>query len=343
MKVVFSTGHARHDPQFFLVRGRVGQSAEQPQRVTILLEAATRAGLQAVQATQQSKDVIGRVHTPDYLKFLEEASREWRQLAGSSEEVTANVHPNRYAATYPQSVVGRAGWHMADTACPIGPQTFDASLASAEVAIQAASMLAAGEFSLYALCRPPGHHAYADMAGGFCFLNNSAIAAEQLRVHYERVAILDIDVHHGNGTQGIFYERNDVLTISVHADPCDYYPFYWGHAHEHGLGAGYGYNLNLPLGVGASDQLWLEAIDKALSRAEEFGPDALVLALGLDAHEHDPLQGMKVSTAGFCRAGRAIGAWHGPVLLVQEGGYLSDHLGANLGAFLEGFLMARAS
>jgi len=247
VNVVFSDSHTRHDPQFFLVRGRVGKSAERPKRASILLEAAKRAGLEAVRAADQPDGPIRRVHTLDYLRFLEDASSQWQLLAGASSEVTANVHPNRYPATYPRSVVGRAGWHMADAACPLGPHTYKASRASANVAMHAATIVASGARDAYALCRPPGHHAYPDMAGGFCFLNNSAIAAEQLREHVERVAILDIDVHHGNGTQAIFYTRNDVLTLSVHADPIEYYPFYWGHGHERGAGVGEGHNLNLPL------------------------------------------------------------------------------------------------
>ena len=156
-----------------------------------------------------------------------------------------------------------------------------------------------GAREAYALCRPPGHHAYADMAGGFCFLNNTAIAAQRLRSKHQRVAVLDVDVHHGNGTQGIFFERDDVLTVSIHADPDNYYPYFWGHAHETGVGKGHGFNLNLPLPLGSGDAPWLAAGDKALARIREFAPTALVVALGLDASESDPLQGLKVTGAGF--------------------------------------------
>jgi acetoin utilization deacetylase AcuC-like enzyme len=184
-----------------------------------------------------------------------------------------NVHPARYPATYLTALAGRAGWHQADlAACPIGPGTWDAALASSEVAATAADMVLAGERYAYALCRPPGHHAYADMAGGFCFLNNTAIAAQRLRAAHQRVAVLDVDVHHGNGTQGIFYKRADVLTISIHADPADYYPYFWGHAHNTGEGAGKGSNLNLPQPLGSPDVPWLAAGDQALARIAEFAP-----------------------------------------------------------------------
>jgi acetoin utilization deacetylase AcuC-like enzyme len=175
------------------------------------------------------------------------------------------------------------------------------------------------------------------MAGGFCFLNNTAIAAQRLRGKHQRVAVLDVDVHHGNGTQGIFYERNDVLTVSIHADPTDYYPYFWGHAHEAGAGAGQGYNLNLPQPLGSPDAVWLAAGDRALARIKEFAPTALVVALGLDASESDPLQGLKVTGPGFHAMAKKIASLGLPTVLVQEGGYLSDDLGRNLVQFLAGF------
>ncbi len=158
-----------------------------------------------------------------------------------------NIHPIARDGSYPASAVGQAGYHMADTACPISAETFDSACWSAWSAVEAADAVLAGEPAAYALCRPPGHHAFADVAGGFCFLNNSAIAAQRLRSNAARVAILDVDLHHGNGTQGIFYARADVLTVSLHADPARFYPFFWGHADERGEGAGLGANLNLPL------------------------------------------------------------------------------------------------
>ena len=186
----------------------------------------------------------------------------------------------------------------------------------------------------YALCRPPGHHAFADLAGGFCFLNNAAIAAEALRRKGLRPAILDVDVHHGNGTQGIFYARGDVLTVSIHADPLRFYPFYWGHAQERGEGAGRGCNLNLPLARGTGDDDYLATLATALQAVESFGADVIVIALGLDAHENDPFKGLRVTTPGFSRIAEAIAATGLPLLIVQEGGYVSDDLGQNLTAFL---------
>ncbi len=249
-----------------------------------------------------------------------------------------NVHPNGRAGGYPASAVGQAGYHMADTACPIAEGTWEAALASAEIAVSAAELVQQGARGAYALCRPPGHHAFADMAGGFCFLNNSAIAAQWLRDQGQpRVAILDVDVHHGNGTQGIFYSRPDVLTVSLHADPMRFYPFFWGHGHERGEGDGTGCNLNLPLPRGTRTDGFLEALEMAFRRIRAFQPETLVLALGLDAHEGDPLKGLAVTTDGFAEIGAAIAGLGLPTVLVQEGGYLQDALGANLASFLRGF------
>jgi acetoin utilization deacetylase AcuC-like enzyme len=341
MKVVYSDRHALHDPSYFLVRGEKRESAEKPGRADVLLKAVRAGGHEVVPPAYTGLVPVLAVHTPEYVDFLQTAQREWRKLDGAGPEVIPGVHPVRYRGTYPRAIVGRAGWHQVDGACPIGPGTWDAALAAAQVAVTAAQIVmdaanvGAPRPLAYALCRPPGHHAYADLAGGFCFLNNTAIAAQHLRTQHQRVAILDIDVHHGNGTQGIFYARNDVLTVSIHADPADYYPFFWGHAHERGDGQGEGCNLNLPLPLGSGDDIWLAAGERALERIRTFAPTALVVALGLDASEHDPLQGLKVTTSGFARMAGLIASLDLPTLLVQEGGYLGPELGDNLAAVLE--------
>lgn len=341
MQIVYSDQHALHDPSFFLVRGQRKQSTEQPERATRLLDAARKAGHQVCGPRGLGMGPIAAIHSPEYLQFLATAHQAWKALPDSADEIIPNVHPQHRASTYPRSIVGRAGWHQADTACPIGAGTWAAAQASADVAATAAAMVLEDASSVYALCRPPGHHAYADQAGGFCFLNNSAIAAQHLRRRYARVAILDIDVHHGNGTQGIFWRRRDVLTVSVHADPLDYYPFFWGHEAERGEGDGLGYNLNLPLPLGSPDAPWLQAIERSIARIRAFAAEALVVALGLDAHEDDPLKGLKVTTPGFARAGALIAGLGLPTVLVQEGGYLSDALGENLASALKGYEQAR--
>lgn len=341
MKAVYTERHRSHDPQFFLVRGVVRRTTEQPERADRLLKGLASGNHPLMEPTSFGAGPRARVHSAEYLLFLSEAWEAWSALGDAGPEMIANIHPVRHQATYPTHIVGRLGWHSADTACPIGPGTWEGACAAADVAATAAQLVLDGEDASYALCRPPGHHAFRDVAGGFCFLNNSAIAAAHLRQTYERVAILDVDVHHGNGTQGIFYSRADVLTVSIHADPASFYPFVWGYAHERGTGEGLGANCNIALPIGTGDDDYLLALGRARQVIEAFAPGALVVALGLDASEHDPLKGLAITTPGFRRIGEAIARIGLPTVFVQEGGYLSDVLGDNLAAVLGGFEAAR--
>ena len=337
MKAFYASEQKRHNPKAFLSSGAPQANPEQPERVERLLAGARKAGCAFERPKDYGLGPIAAVHTPEYLDFLEHIYARWRRIEGASEEVIPNIHPFARGGSYPASAVGQAGYHMADTSCPISAETFDSACWSAWSAVAAAEAVLAGERSVYALCRPPGHHAFADVAGGFCFLNNSAIAAQRLRGSAARVAILDVDLHHGNGTQGIFYGRADVLTVSIHADPVRFYPFFWGHADERGQRAGLGYNLNLPLPRKSGDAAFMDALDIAFRRIRAFAPEALVVALGLDAFEGDPFGGLSVTTPGFSLIGGAIGRLDLPTVIVQEGGYLCEALGDNLTAFLEGF------
>ncbi|GGF80489.1 Acetoin utilization deacetylase AcuC [Mameliella alba] len=337
MKAVFDDRQWRHDPKHFMANGAIMPNPEQPRRIEVLKAAAEEAGCAFQPPQDAGLGPIAAVHTPEYLTFLENIYTRWRRIEGAGEEVIPNIHPASRSDGYPKSAVGQAGYHQADTACPIAEGTWEAAYWSAQSAITGADLIAGDERAVYALSRPPGHHAFADLAGGFCFLNNSGIAAERLRAKGFRPAILDVDVHHGNGTQGMFYDRDDVLTVSIHADPTRFYPFFWGHAQERGAGRGMGCNLNLPLARGTGDADFLKTLDTALGRVRSFGTDALVIALGLDASIDDPFQGLAVTQDGFARVGAAIAATGLPVLFVQEGGYLSDTLGANLTKTLTGF------
>jgi acetoin utilization deacetylase AcuC-like enzyme len=309
----------------------------------VLLGAARRAGLAPVAPEDFGPGPRAAVHTPDYLGFLEHAHAAWSALPDTAPEVVPNVHPGRQMSSRPRAIVGLAGWHMADTACPLTADTWGSACASANTAVQAARLVLAGEPAAYALCRPSGHHAFADMAGGFCYLNNAAIAAEDLRRELPRVAVLDVDLHAANGTQGIFWNRGDVLVVSIHADPLDFYPFFAGHAHERGEGRGRGRTLNLPLPLGTGDEGFLEALERASATIRDHAPAALVVSLGLDAFEGDPLQGLAVTTPGFAAIGAAIARLGLPTVLVQEGGYPCDALGDNLVSFLEGFTASAAA
>jgi acetoin utilization deacetylase AcuC-like enzyme len=340
VKAIFDDRQRAHDPKNFMANGQSLPNPEQPRRAEVLSAAAAQAGCIFEAPQDHGLGPIAAVHSPEYLTFLQTIHTRWSRIEGASDEVIPNIHPDRRTASYPRSAVGQAGYHQADTACPIAAGTWDAAYWSAQTALGGVDALLAGDSSVYALCRPPGHHAFGDLAGGFCFLNNAAIAAEALLAAGRRPAILDIDVHHGNGTQGIFYHRRDVLTVSIHADPIRFYPFFWGHVAERGEGEGLGYNLNLPMPRGTSDAEFLAVLETAMSRIAAFGADTLVVALGLDAHENDPFQGFKVTTPGFARIAGAIAAAGLATVIVQEGGYLSDDLGVNLTSFLAGFAAA---
>lgn len=336
MKAVVDTRQAAHDPKHSLLNGKPIQCREQPERITVLQRAAVAAGCEFSEPTDHGYAPIAAIHSPEYLSFLKTIHSRWSQLKDASDEVIPNIHPANRTCTYPSSPVGQAGFHQADTACPIGPHTWDAAYWSAQTALTGADLLIDGATSTYALCRPPGHHAFGDQAGGFCYLNNAAIAAQHLLDCGYRPAILDVDVHHGNGTQGIFYDRDDILTVSVHCDPDELYPFFWGHAAERGQGRGLGYNLNIPLPFDTGDTGFLAALETALERIRNNGSDALVVSVGLDPHEGDPFQALKVTTSGFGAIGAAIAGLRLPTLHVQEGGYLQPALGGNLTSYLHG-------
>lgn len=336
MRAFLDTRQAVHDPKHFMANGRVLPNPEVPERIARLRAGAEAAGCVVEAPQDHGMGPIAALHSAEYLTFLRTAHARWSRIEGASDEIVPNIHPASRSDGYPKSVLGQAGYHQADTSCPISAGTWEAAYWSAQTALSAAGAIIEGARAAYALCRPPGHHAFADLAGGFCFLNNAGIAAEALRLRGLRPAILDVDVHHGNGTQGIFYARKDVLTVSIHADPARFYPFYWGHAHERGAGEGLGYNLNLPLPRGIGDADYLAALEQGLQAVDSFGADVIVVALGLDAHEEDPFQGFRVTTPGFARIAAAIAARGLPVLVVQEGGYLSPALGGNLTSFLSG-------
>ena len=341
MKVFWDPVQLAHDPRFFLQRGTVRANFEVPGRAAALLEGVGALGLATEPPPPAPRAALVAVHHPAFLDFLRDGPAAWAALDRPGPEIVPNIHPSpemlAQGARPGPGVIAHAGWFTADTSCPVAAATWPAAEAAAACALAAAGEAAAGRHA-YALCRPPGHHAYAARAGGHCYLNNAAVAAQALRAQgAARVAVLDIDSHHGNGTQGIFWNRGDVLFASLHGDPSGYYPWYVGHASERGAGAGEGANLNLPLPRGAADGEWLEALRVALDAIRAFRPDAVVLSLGFDASEHEPLAFLRVTSDGFARAAGAIGALGVPTAIVQEGGYSVDHLGPLLVRFLGGF------
>ncbi len=337
MITVFHPDQRAHDPQSFLASGAPTPCPEKPARIDALLQAVTQVGGPLTTPFDAGMAPIRAVHPDRYVGFLQTIHARWTRIPGASGEVIPNIHPGSRKDGYPLSAVGQAGFHMTDTSCPISAETWGSAYASAQTAVHAARLLQGGERAVYALCRPPGHHAFAELAGGFCYLNNSAIAAGVLTAAGRRVAILDVDLHHGNGTQGIFYDRGDVLTVSIHAHPERFYPFFWGYPTEIGAGAGEGANLNLCLARGTTDEGFIAALATALDRVTLWGADTLVLALGLDAFVGDPFAGLAVTTEGFARIGAEIAGLGLRCVIVQEGGYLCPELGENLAAVLHAF------
>jgi acetoin utilization deacetylase AcuC-like enzyme len=287
------------------------------------------------------------VHTDDFVDHLAAASAAWlagpyADLVGQDRVVpyvfpppalTQGMPPHRPVATH-----ALAGVYCYDTMTLVGPGTWEAARAAVDCALTAADLVAAGERAAYALCRPPGHHATASGYGGSCYLNNAAVAAEALRAAgHEQVAVLDVDAHHGNGTQAIFWERGDVLYGSVHIDPgAGWFPHMFGFAEEHGAGAGVGSTRNLPLPEGTGDDLWTVSVSELAAWTVERGSTAVVVSLGVDAAVDDPESPLQVTHAGYHAAGRAIGATGLPVVAVQEGGYHLPTLGSLVDAFLTG-------
>ncbi len=341
MKTFWNPEQLAHAPKFFLQRGEVRPYLEIPARAEALLEGARSAGMEVATPPPAEPASLLAVHAAAYLDFLRDAPALWAAQAQHGPELVANIHPSpemiANGAREPDSIVGRLGWYTADTACAMTAATWPAAVASAACAVAAADEAASGR-SAYALCRPPGHHAFAARAGGHCYLNNAAIAAERLRARgAARVGMLDIDAHHGNGTQAIFWERSDVAFASLHGDPSEYYPFYVGYAGERGAGAGEGCTLNLPLPRGTQDSAWLAALAQALDFLSAQRPDALVVSLGFDASVSEPLRFLSVGDDAFARAGEAIAGLRLPCALIQEGGYDVPSLPRLLAKFTTGF------
>lgn len=346
MRAFYHPDQSLHDPQQYLRFGRVVAPKDLPERTERLLGALARHGIAPERPQERGTGPILAIHDAGFINFLETAWARWQDLpAERGPEVWPSTFPywsGRIDEAVrppcrPTGFIGQLGWYLGDMSVPIGEHCWTSTLHSAETAVAGADALLAGERGVYSLCRPSGHHARADRATGFCYINNTAIAAQRLRSKFDKVAILDVDAHHGDGTQQIFYRRDDVLTISVHADPSNYYPFYTGYEDERGNGPGDGFNLNLPLAHGASGGAMAAAVDKAGEAIRAFGADALVIALGYDAHKDDPIGVLKLDATDFGTIGAKIKAMGLPTLVVQEGGYAIEAIGDCLDAFIGGF------
>lgn len=337
--------HHLHAGRQEMFRGKLVPCHESPARLEFVLQALRQRGIGELRAPSPADmALLGRVHSPRYLDFLQGAWREWIALdpANAELDVLPSVWPVRgfrHDVT-PANFAARVGLYSFDSGSPLTAGTWDAALAGAACAIDAARAVggAGGPRAAMALTRPPGHHAGPDFFGGYCFLNNAALAAQALReAGAARVAVLDIDYHHGNGTQTIFYERGDVLTVSVHGDPLTEYPFFLGHADERGAGAGDGCNLNLPLAAGTGYAGWREALRAGMRAVQDFRADALVIALGVDTFEGDPISKFKLASADYRQVGRDLATLRLPAVFTMEGGYAVEEVGTNVANVLEGY------
>ncbi|MQA57929.1 histone deacetylase family protein [Pseudomonas piscis] len=332
MRSFFHPEQLLHHPRSYFSRGQMRTPQEVPERARRLVQAVHTLGFALEQPQDAGLQPLLAVHGAAYLEFLEQAHRRWKDIPEDwGEEVMSNIFVREPNAL--RGVLAQAARYLADGSCPVGEWTWRSAYWSAQSAIAGARALLDGEPAAYALCRPPGHHARAEAAGGFCYLNNAAIAAQVLRERYSRVAVLDTDMHHGQGIQEIFYERSDVLYVSVHGDPTNFYPGVAGFAEERGSGAGQGYNLNLPMAHGASEEDFLARLEQALAAVRAFDAQVLVLSLGFDIFELDPQSKVAVTRAGFASLGQHIRGLGLPCLIVQEGGYHLESLEDNARAF----------
>jgi len=344
MKIFYSDSHRLHNPPYEVTDGGTQLPYyESPERIERVLNALARTGWAEVLPPKDfGLDPILAVHSDQYVAFVRTAFERWLKEGGEhglqfvGPVLLPATFPLRRATHYPGSLVGQAGYHIFDLAAPIVAGTYEAAYKSAQCAVTAAQAVISGERAVFALCRPPGHHAGRDYAGGYCYFNNASIAAAQLRAK-GRVAILDVDYHAGNGTQDIFYESPEVLTISIHADPNRMYPTFLGFADETGAGAGLGFHHNFPLPKDVKDDDFLKVVDEAIDLIRKFEPAALVVSAGMDIYEGDPLGDFDVTTEGFRQIGERIAALGLPTVIAMEGGYNNEALGENTVALVEAF------
>lgn len=345
--VVWSDRCLLHQPSAEIWLGVSLPGTEVLERVSLVRDELQAAGARLVEAVDHDDTLLRAVHDPDLLAFLEHGYDEWVAQGFPDDPGQSRVVPYVFPTSglllglptrQPPGVHGRAGRYAYDTMTLVGPGTWTAARAAVDVALTACELVQAGAPLAFGICRPPGHHVTRTAYGGSCYLNNAAVAAEALRRGgHDRVAVIDIDAHHGNGTQMLFYDSGEVFYGSLHIDPgAGWFPHYLGYADERGRGAGDGTNRNVPLPPETADPAWLAALDTILGDVDRFAPSAVVVSLGVDAAAADPESPLRVTRDGYHEAGRRIGRLGVPVVAVQEGGYHLPTLGSLVAATLAG-------
>jgi acetoin utilization deacetylase AcuC-like enzyme len=340
LQTVYSPRHLGHAGHHELTAEGILPAFEKPERAEIIRARIAEVGLGPVLPPDEHPlTTAARVHDPDYLAFLERAWEMWAaERLGPVALPFVWPVPGLRRDVPPARIEGLLGHYSLDAGAPFVAGTWAAVKASHDVALSAAALVAGGARAAFALCRPPGHHAGRGFAGGYCYINNAAVAAEFLRARgHARVAVLDVDYHHGNGTQAIFWERGDVFVANIHADPRVEYPFFLGHADERGAGAGEGATLNLPLPHGTDWAGFAPALDAACDAVAAFGAGAVVVSLGVDTFAGDPISRFRLVSADYPVMGARLAALCLPTLFVMEGGYAVAEIGVNAVGVLAGF------
>ncbi|MGL6070149.1 histone deacetylase family protein [Craterilacuibacter sp.] len=339
MLTVYTDDHRLHQGRAELYNGTLTPSFEKPSRADMVLERVIATALGEVLPPQvHGLDPILKVHDEGYVRFWEDAWQRWSASGRDWDALPKMWQVRRLRSKIPEHVEGQLCYYSMDAGTPLTAGTWPAITGAANVALTAADRLLAGDKAVFALTRPPGHHAARDYCGGYCYFNNAAIAAQRLRDGgARRVAVLDVDYHHGNGTQDIFYQRADVLFLSIHGDPRSEYPFFLGFADEEGEGEGLGYNVNYPLSAGTDAPTWFAALDAACARIAAYAPDALVISLGVDTYEGDPISRFALQHDDFTRMGARLSRLGIPTQFCFEGGYAVEPIGINAVNVLAGF------
>ncbi|MDP6969303.1 MAG: histone deacetylase family protein [Gammaproteobacteria bacterium] len=341
MKIIYSADHVLHNTRTELSGGQLVTPFECASRMEYICQALAQQGLGPLQPPLVfPRKHVEKIHTKGYLEFLDTCWHDW-QAEGNKGEAMPTVWPSRSMPSniIPTHIDGKLGYYALAGETAIAKNTAAAAWLSSDIALTAADAIVQGEASAFALSRPPGHHASADQYGGYCFINNASVASQYLLDHgFNKVALMDVDFHHGNGTQTIFYGRKDVYFSSIHGDPMAAFPHFLGHAEETGHGEGKGYNLNHPLPKGTGYEMWSEKLLLSLQTFQQYGADVLVVSLGLDTFENDPISFFKIKTDEYLQMGKTLASLGLPTLFILEGGYAVADIGHNTANVLQGFL-----
>lgn len=339
METIYTERHKLRNARTELYGGQLVEPFERPSRVDYIIDRLNKVRLGPISdPTDFGLDPILAIHDPAFVAFLQTAWTDWQAKGHEGEAIPTSWPARRMSHYIPTDIEGRLGYYALAGETAITDGTWEAAYASAQVALTGAQRVNDGALAVFSLCRPPGHHAAIDMYGGYCFVNNAAVAAQYLLdTGSSRIAILDVDFHHGNGTQDIFYKRDDVLFISIHGDPMHAFPHFLGHADETGQGAGAGFSFNYPLPPNTRFSTWRAILDKALQQIADYAPDKLIVSLGVDTFETDPISFFKLGSNDFTTYGGDIARLGLPTLFVMEGGYDIAEIGVNTVNVLQGF------